>query len=64
MNIKSLISNPILLAKAMVTVLTSALLGAIMALVYAGVFIWNVSFLTNPYWIIPMPVDRHLHLLK
>ena len=48
MNIKSLISNPILIVKAIVTVLASALLGAIMALVYVGVFIWNVSFLTNP----------------
>ena len=48
MNIKSLISNPIPFAKAIVTVLASALLGAIMALVYAGVFIWNVSFLTDP----------------
>ncbi len=48
MNIKSLISNPTLLVKAIVTVLASAFIGAITALVYAGVFIWNVSFLTDP----------------
>ena len=44
----SLIHDRAGLVKLALTVFASALLGTLMALVYAGVFIWNLSFLTSP----------------
>jgi len=46
--IRNLISNPKGLVRWTVIVVAAALLSAIMALIYAGVFIWNLSVLTDP----------------
>lgn len=48
MRIKSLFSDHTRLVKLALTVVVSALLGTIMALIYAGIFIWNLSVLTDP----------------
>ena len=48
MNIKSLILEPQLLVKGILTLVISALLGIIMAMTYTSVLISNLSFLTDP----------------
>ena len=48
MAIRNLIFNPTRLVRWAVAGVAAALLGTIMALIYAGVFIWNLSVLTDP----------------
>ena len=48
MVIRNLLSNLKCLVRWAVAVVFTALLGAVMALTYAGVFIWNLSVLTDP----------------
>lgn len=48
MSIRSLVSDPTPLVRFVLTLTAAALLGTIMALTYAGVFIWNLSILTDP----------------
>ena len=48
MTIKNLMVNPVSLMRWTVAVIAAALLGTIMALIYTGVFIWNLSVLTDP----------------
>ena len=54
MTIRNLISNPRRLVRWAVTGVAAALLATIIALIYTGVFIWNISLITgtiedNPY---------------
>ena len=48
MAFENLTFNPARLVRWAVAVFAAALIGTIMALTYAGVFIWNLSILTDP----------------
>ena len=48
MAIGKLVPKPEHLVRWAVTVVAAALIGTIMALIYTGVFIWNLSVLTDP----------------
>lgn len=49
MSIRSLTSDPTPLFRFVLTLVAAAFLETIMSLTYAGVFIWNLSIITDPF---------------